>query len=58
MKFNPILNNVDEFKKEQINMLINLNTLRGKRFKLGYPVRGQRTRTNANTAKKLNRIGV
>ncbi len=56
IKFNPILNNVDEFKKEQILMLINLHTLRGKRFKLGYPVRGQRTRTNARTAKKLNRI--
>jgi small subunit ribosomal protein S13 len=36
-------------------MLINSGTLRGKRIKLGFPVRGQRTRSNAKTAKRLNR---
>jgi ribosomal protein S13 len=36
-------------------MLINSGTLRGKRIKLGFPVRGQRTRSNGKTAKRLNR---
>ncbi len=52
----PILSNLDEFKKENIKMLINLNTYRGRRFKQGYPVKGQRTRSNARTARKLYRI--
>lgn len=53
--FNPILTSLDEFKKDNIKMLISLNALRGRRLKQGYPVRGQRTRSNARTAKKLNR---
>jgi small subunit ribosomal protein S13 len=52
----PILSNLDEFKKENIKILINLNALRGRRFKQGYPVRGQRTRSNAKTARRLNRM--
>ncbi|KAL7751676.1 hypothetical protein RI367_002675 [Sorochytrium milnesiophthora] len=32
-----------------------LGTVRGRRFELGLPVNGQRTRTNAQTASKLNR---
>jgi ribosomal protein S13 len=54
----PILSNLDEFRKENIKMLINLNTYRGRRFKQGYPVKGQRTRSNAQTARKLNRIQI
>ena len=34
-----------------IKRLIDLGTWRGKRHKLGLPVRGQRTRTNARTRK-------
>jgi small subunit ribosomal protein S13 len=52
----PILSSLDEFKKENIKILINLNALRGRRFKQGYPVRGQRTRSNAKTARRLNRM--
>jgi ribosomal protein S13 len=54
--FGPILENLEEFKKENIKILISLNALRGRRYKQGYPVRGQRTRSNARTAKKLNRV--
>ena len=54
--FGPILENLEEFKKENIKILISLNALRGRRYKQGYPVRGQRTRSNAITAKKLNRV--
>jgi len=54
--FSPIIENLEEFKKENIKMLISLSALRGRRLKQGYPVRGQRTRSNARTAKKLNRL--
>ncbi|WRT66543.1 uncharacterized protein IL334_003502 [Kwoniella shivajii] len=33
-----------------------VGTYRGKRHAAGYPVRGQRTQTNASTAKKHNRV--
>ncbi len=56
INFNPIIENLEEFKKDNIKMLISLNALRGRRFKQGYPVRGQRTRSNARTAKRLNRM--
>ena len=52
----PILSNLDEFRKENIKILVSINTLRGKRLKLGFPVRGQRTRSNAKTANRLNRV--
>lgn len=48
--------NLVEFKKKNILNLIETNAHRGRRFKYGYPVKGQRTRSNANTAHKLNRI--
>jgi small subunit ribosomal protein S13 len=35
------------------NFLINLNTFKGLRHKFKKPVRGQRTRTNAKTTRKL-----
>ena len=38
--------------KANINRLIKVGCYRGTRHRLGYPVRGQRTRSNANTAKK------
>lgn len=52
----PILSNLNNFNNSNLLLLINLNTYRGRRYKLNYPVRGQRTRSNANTAYKLNRI--
>ncbi|EGG09614.1 uncharacterized protein MELLADRAFT_31252, partial [Melampsora larici-populina 98AG31] len=33
-----------------------VGSYRGKRHALGFPVNGQRTHTNAKTAKKLNRV--
>jgi small subunit ribosomal protein S13 len=39
--------------KQSQEFLINLRSTRGLRNKLGYPVRGQRTHTNAQTKKKL-----
>ena len=42
--------------KENINKLINLNTHRGRRIKYGYPAHGQRTSSNAKTAKKTKKL--
>jgi small subunit ribosomal protein S13 len=42
--------------KSNINAKIKINSFSGKRHRLGYPVKGQRTRSNARTAKKLNRF--
>jgi small subunit ribosomal protein S13 len=42
--------------KSNINAKIKINSFAGKRHRLGYPVKGQRTRSNARTAKKLNRF--
>ncbi len=56
IKHTPILNSLDTWTKENLISLIELNTYRGRRFKHGYPVKGQRTRTNGKTAHKLNRI--
>lgn len=52
----PIQNSLNTLRKENILSLIHLNTYRGRRYKFGYPVKGQRTRSNARTARKLNRI--
>ena len=51
----PIDSLLYQFNKKNILKLIELNTFRGRRHKLGYPVRGQSTRSNAKTAKRLNR---
>jgi small subunit ribosomal protein S13 len=39
-----------------IKRLVNIKTYRGIRLIKNLPVRGQRTRTNSKTAKKLNRL--
>jgi len=41
--------------KNNIQNLINLGTYRGLRHKLGLPVRGQRTRSNARTQRYLSK---
>lgn len=38
-----------------VKRLIDINSLRGKRHRLGLPLRGQRTRTNARTRRGLKR---
>jgi small subunit ribosomal protein S13 len=42
--------------KKRKNYLIKLNNFRGLRHQLKKPVRGQRTKTNAKTARKLNLV--
>jgi small subunit ribosomal protein S13 len=42
--------------KQKIDLLSSLKTYRGLRHRLGLPVRGQRTHTNARTVKKLRRF--
>nr|BBC77567.1 ribosomal protein S13 [Nitzschia sp. PL1-4] len=47
-------NNLKRFTQLNIRRLIEINSFRGKRHRKGLPVRGQRTKTNANTRKKNN----
>lgn len=42
--------------KQKIDLLSTIKTYRGSRHRLGLPVRGQRTHTNAKTVKKLRRF--
>lgn len=43
-----------KFKMLNNQRLVNIKSYRGFRKLKGFPVRGQRTRSNGNTAKKLN----
>lgn len=43
-----------EFRFKNISDNVKINSVRGIRMRLGRPVRGQRTQTNSNTARKLN----
>jgi small subunit ribosomal protein S13 len=51
----PIVDNLKYIQKNNILDLMKKNTYRGFRHKKGLPVRGQRTRTNRQTSKKLSR---
>ncbi|KAF2280885.1 30S ribosomal protein S13 [Westerdykella ornata] len=42
--------------QDNIRRLKDMGTYRGRRHAMGLPVRGQNTRTQINTARKLNRI--
>lgn len=42
--------------QDNIRRLKDIGSLRGRRHAMGMPVRGQRTRTQTATAKKLNRL--
>ena len=42
--------------QENIRRLKDMGTYRGRRHAMGLPVRGQRTRTQINTARRLNKI--
>jgi small subunit ribosomal protein S13 len=46
----PLKNSI----KKNIKQKISINSIAGKRHRLRYPVRGQRTRSNGRTAKRLN----
>jgi small subunit ribosomal protein S13 len=62
MRINKIINKVsysDTLKpkiKRAINSYIRIKSYKGIRHSLGYPVRGQRTHTNAKTRKNYNEI--
>lgn len=47
-----------KIKTERLNELVEIKSNRGIRQSQGLPVRGQRTHTNAKTAKKLKKIFV
>lgn len=49
---NALGKNLKKFQKEQIDRSIFNNSLKGRKRKLKLPVRGQRTSSNARTAKK------
>lgn len=51
----PIVDNLKYIQKNNILDLIQKNTYRGFRHKKGLPVRGQRTRTNSQTRRRLAR---
>ena len=53
--FSPIDSHLNLYIKEKILHTINQNNYKGKRHKLGFPVRGQRTRCNYKTARRLNK---
>ena len=42
--------------QENIRRLKDMGTYRGRRHAMGLPVRGQRTRTQINTARRLNKV--
>lgn len=51
-----IENDARRIVQENIKRLRDMGTYRGRRHAMGLPVRGQRTRNQIETAKKLNRI--
>lgn len=44
--------NLKELKENSIHLLSNIQSYKGVRHRKGYPVRGQRTHTNAKTRQK------
>lgn len=50
----PIDALLTQFRNRNVAKLVDLNTFRGRRHKLSFPVRGQRTRSNGRTARRLN----
>ncbi|KAI1438199.1 40S ribosomal protein s13 [Xylaria sp. CBS 124048] len=51
-----IENDARRIVQENIQRLREMGTYRGRRHAMGLPVRGQRTRTQIQTAKKLNNL--
>ncbi len=54
--FSPIESNLDTLYHSHLVRLYRIKSYRGIRLSLGYPVRGQRTRSNANSAKALRSL--
>lgn len=53
--FRPLGTELKNLYKARIQRLIDIQSYSGRRHKFAYPVRGQRTHTNARTQKKLHR---
>ena len=51
MNYPPIGLNLTRYEEKNILRAININSYKGRRLKTGFPARGQRTRSNANTCK-------
>ena len=51
-----IENDARRIVQDNIKRLRDMGTYRGRRHAMGLPVRGQRTRTQIETAKKFNRL--
>ena len=51
-----LMNDLKKEKYLKINSLIEIKSYRGLRLLKGLPVRGQRTRTNANSCKKFKKL--
>ena len=49
-------NDAKRVVQDNIKRLRDMGTYRGRRHAMGLPVRGQRTRTQIETAKKFNRL--
>lgn len=54
-KFSPIEFNLDKYINSHISQIIQLHSQKSFRFLAGYPVRGQRTRSNAKTSRKFRK---
>jgi small subunit ribosomal protein S13 len=62
-KLSRLLDNLDintgpDLKQQIVNFkkrLLNIKSYRGIRYNYGFPIRGQRTRTNAKTSKRLHK---
>ena len=52
----PIKGDLQRINKQNIDLLASIRSYRGIRHRQGFPVRGQRTHTNARTVKKLQRL--
>lgn len=51
-----IENDARKIVQDNIKRLRDIGTYRGRRHAMGLPVRGQRTRTQISTARKLNQV--
>lgn len=51
-----IENDARKVVQDNIKRLRDIGTYRGRRHAMGLPVRGQRTRTQISTARKLNKV--
>jgi len=54
-KFTPIEFNLDKYSNSHLSQIIQLHSHKSFRLIAGFPVRGQRTRSNAKTCRKIRK---